>query len=76
MAPPWRTRETMPTMTASLRGGRPAGREYSQHSGRLCTSYQCHSVVFLGRPGLELGDKIIMPQAAFREVGISTTHKE
>ncbi|CAM9690364.1 unnamed protein product, partial [Ectocarpus sp. 8 AP-2014] len=36
-------------------------------SGIFCKTYQCHSMACLDRPGLELGDKIIMPQAAFHE---------
>lgn len=36
--------------------------------GVLCKSYRCHSMACLDRPGLELGDKIIMPQSAFKEV--------
>ncbi|CAM9830864.1 unnamed protein product [Ectocarpus sp. 12 AP-2014] len=45
---------------ASLRLTRPP-------SGIFCKTYQCHSMACLDRPGLELGDKIIMPQAAFHE---------
>ncbi|CAM9728998.1 unnamed protein product [Pylaiella littoralis] len=33
----------------------------------FCKSYRCHSMACLDRPGLEFGDKIIMPQAAFQE---------
>ena len=36
--------------------------------GVLRKSYRCHSMACLGRPGLELGDKIVMPQSAFKEV--------
>lgn len=36
--------------------------------GIFFESYQCHSMAYLNRSGLEYGDKIVMPQAAFREV--------
>ncbi|CAB1102416.1 unnamed protein product [Ectocarpus sp. CCAP 1310/34] len=45
---------------ASLRLTRPP-------SGIFCKTYKCHSMACLDRPGLEFGDKIIMPQAAFHE---------
>ena len=35
----------------------------------LCVSYQCYSMACLDRLDLEFGDKIIMPQACFKEVG-------
>lgn len=35
--------------------------------GIFCKSYQCHSMACLDRKGLEFGDKIILPQAAFQE---------
>lgn len=36
--------------------------------GIFCRSYRCHSMACLDREGLEFGDKIILPQAAFQEV--------
>ncbi|CAM9122555.1 unnamed protein product, partial [Scytosiphon promiscuus] len=45
----------------------PSLRHTRPPPGIFCKSYECHSMACLDRPGLEFGDKIIMPQKAFRE---------
>lgn len=54
--------------TAHLNG--PTLRLRRPPPGIFCKSYRCHSMACLDRPGLEFGDKIIMPQAAFQEASV------